>query len=99
MVSELEARIDEALATARASESAVMTVAAAALDAADQARRAAELAERASAAMLGRPAEDDGLREFTVRADRVAARLRALERSPITVRAAPGVTPLLRQAG
>ncbi len=46
-------RIDEALATARASEAAVMTVGAAALDAAEQARRAAELAERASIAALG----------------------------------------------
>jgi hypothetical protein len=49
---ELERRVDEALATARASEAAVMTVGAAAFDAAEQARRAAELAERASAAML-----------------------------------------------
>lgn len=47
-VSELEGRIDEALATARASEAAVMTVGAAALDAAEQARRAADLAERAA---------------------------------------------------
>ena len=53
-LSELVARIDEALATARASEAAVMTVGAAALDAAEQARRAADLAERASAAMLER---------------------------------------------
>ncbi len=49
LIGELERRIDEALATARASEAAVMTVGAAALDAAEQARRAAELAERASA--------------------------------------------------
>jgi hypothetical protein len=48
LVSELEERIEEALATARASEAAVMTVGAAALDAAEQARRAAELAERAA---------------------------------------------------
>lgn len=47
-VRELEARIEEALATARASEAAAMTVGAAALDAAAQARRAAELAERAA---------------------------------------------------
>jgi hypothetical protein len=47
-VGELESRIDEALATARASEAAVMTVGAAALDAAEQARRAADLAERAA---------------------------------------------------
>jgi hypothetical protein len=104
LVAELVERIDEALATARASEAAVMTVGAAALDAADQARRAADLAERASSAMLaerrpGRfglgdgalgttPADlpstggDDGLRDFSARADRVAARLRELERLP-----------------
>jgi len=54
LLGELVERIDEALATARASEAAVMTVGAAALDAADQAKRAAELAERASAA-IGAP--------------------------------------------
>src|SRR5258708_33606349 len=53
LLGELVERIDEALATARASEAAVMTVGAAALDAAEQARRAAELAERASMAMVG----------------------------------------------
>ena len=96
LVGELEDRIDEALATARASEAAVMTVGAAALDAAEQAHRAAELAERASAAMLadreplagGRPVplrsapepgpDDDSLRAFSARADRVVARLRQL---------------------
>jgi len=96
LIGELEDRIDEALATARASEAAVMTVGAAALDAAEQARRAADLAERASAAMLadrvpragGRPIplrsappagpEDDSLRAFSARADRVVARLRQL---------------------
>ena len=56
LLGELVERIDEALATARASEAAVMTVGAAALDAAEQARRAAELAERASAAMRAAPA-------------------------------------------
>lgn len=49
-IGELEQRVEQALATARASEAAVMTVGAAAMDAAEQARRAAELAERASAA-------------------------------------------------
>lgn len=48
LIGELEQRVAEALATARASEAAVMTVGAAAIDAAEQARRAAELAEKAS---------------------------------------------------
>jgi hypothetical protein len=52
LIGELERRVDEALATARASEAAVMSVGAAAIDAAEQARRAAELAERASGAAL-----------------------------------------------
>jgi hypothetical protein len=52
LIGELEQRVEQALATARASEAAVMTVGAAAIDAAEQARRAAELAERASAAAL-----------------------------------------------
>jgi hypothetical protein len=51
-VAELVARVDEALVTARASEAAVMTVGAAALDAAEEAKRAADLAERASAIAL-----------------------------------------------
>jgi hypothetical protein len=81
-VAELSQRIDEAVATARASEAAVMVVGEAALDAAEQARRAAELAERASAAVFGpsrdpRP-RDTGLESFTERADRIAARLRVL---------------------
>jgi hypothetical protein len=80
LLGELVERIDEALATARASEAAVMTVGAAALDAAEQAKRAAELAERASRAMNGghpdlRLADMDS---FTARADRVAERLRLL---------------------
>ncbi|HEX2096866.1 MAG TPA: hypothetical protein VHF50_05795 [Solirubrobacterales bacterium] len=93
LVSELVERIDEAVAIARASEAAVMTVGAAALDAAEQARRAADLAERASTGMSGGAAdsvgsadgrpmrlvtEDDQLRDFATRADRVAERLRAL---------------------
>jgi hypothetical protein len=52
LIGELERRVNEALATARASEAAVMTVGAAALDAAEQARHAAGLAERASGAAL-----------------------------------------------
>jgi hypothetical protein len=100
-MAQLVERIDEALATARASESAVATLGATALDAADQARRAArhaqrsaELAEWASAAMLddlddpgrerlaGAASGDDLMRSFSEHADRVVARLRALERLP-----------------
>ena len=88
LIGELVERIDEAVAIARASEAAVMTVGAAALDAAEQAKRAADLAERASAAIrppqpaaspvrLVQP-DDDRLRDFAARADRVAERLRAL---------------------
>jgi hypothetical protein len=59
--------------------------------AAEQAQRAATLAERASESMLeGRrggiapgPPADASLRRFAVRADRVAARLEALERLPV----------------
>ena len=95
-VSELVERIDEALATARASEAAVMTVGAAALDAAEQAKRAAELAERASVTMLsstgrwrpaGRPAgpsSGDPLDDFSARADMVAERLSRLQRLPLS---------------
>ena len=92
LLSELEQRIDEALVIAKASEKAVVEVGAAALDAAQQARRAADIAERATAAVLGGavpvptapPAqgEDVALRRFSERADRVVARLRALERRP-----------------
>ncbi len=98
LLGELVERIDEALATARASEAAVMTVGAAALDAAEQARRAAELAERASAAMAqtrlpvapepDRPVSSGGeeavMDSFTERADRVAERLRRLQRLPLS---------------
>ena len=98
LIGELERRIEEALVTARASEAAVMTVGAAALDAAGQARRAAKLAERASAAALaahggGRPVatgsggaesgEEEGLSDFSERADRLVARLRQLQRIPL----------------
>jgi hypothetical protein len=98
LLGELEERIEEALSTARASEAAVMTVGAAALDAAEQARRAAKIAERAAATALdvqfraGRgtvrsagPAaglEDESLRSFTERANRVIRRLRKLEQLP-----------------
>lgn len=105
-IAELERRIEEALVTARASEAAVMTVGAAAFDAAEQARRAAELAERASAAALDaggdRPAfppavpaaeeEEGGLRDFSERADRLVARLRQLQRIPLGAPAASAVS-------
>jgi len=95
-VAELELRIDEALATARASEAAVMTVGAAALDAAEQARRAAELAERASGAVGGNgesssmPAADGAMDDFTARADRISERLGRLRRLPLTPTARQG---------
>jgi hypothetical protein len=103
-VAELEERIELALATARASEAAVMTVGAAALDAAEQAKRAAVLAERASASVaLATPTRapapdrprpglsplrqatppDNGLRGFHAQADRLAERLRRLQRVPL----------------
>ena len=106
LIGELERRIDEALATARASEEAVMTVGDAAIDAAEQARRAAELAERASAAAADAqdrvasiavappPAperEDASLTDFSERADRLVARLRQLQRVPL---AAPPASDL-----
>jgi hypothetical protein len=94
LLGELVERIDEALATARSSEAAVMTVGAAALDAAEQAKRAAELAVRASNALSGagrggqlsaRPVADDGaMGDFTARADRLAERLRRLQRLPLS---------------
>jgi hypothetical protein len=92
LLSELELRIDEALATARASEAAAMTVGASALDAVTQARRAADIAERAATTALdvqrcsealGGPAGDESMRRFTQRADRVVRRLRKLERLPL----------------
>ena len=49
-MAELEARVDEAVAIARASEAAAMSVGAAAIESAEQARRAADLAVRASEA-------------------------------------------------
>jgi len=88
LLSELEGRIDEALTIARSSERAVVAVGEMALDAAEQARRAADLAERASAAALAaqpslpEPPEEAAMRRFSERADRVVARLRALERRP-----------------
>jgi hypothetical protein len=101
LLSELERRIEEALTVARASERAAMAVGDAALDAAQQARRAADIAARASEAALAAhtaaPAtshgpqsalQDAALRSFSERADRVVARLRALERRPRRARPA-----------
>jgi hypothetical protein len=99
LLGELVERIDEALATARASEAAVMTVGAAALDAAEQAKRAAELAERASAAIAARSDSTGrrraigqstpgtgpgGMDDFTARADQLAERLQRLQRLPLS---------------
>jgi hypothetical protein len=92
LLGELVERIDEAMTIARASEAAVMTVGAAALDAAEQAKHAAELAQRASMAMNGsggasvqpkRIQEEGAMGDFTARADRVAERLRRLQRLPL----------------
>ena len=52
LIGELERRVELALTMARASEAAVVTVGAAAISAAEQAERAAGLAEKASAAAL-----------------------------------------------
>lgn len=94
---ELEQRVDVALSVARSAEATAVEIGAAAFDAAEQARRAAELAERAvSGKDAQRPLqvengaeaprsrngfaeEDERLRLFTERADRVMVRLRALE--------------------
>jgi hypothetical protein len=100
LLGELELKVDEAVAIARASADAVDVVGEAALDAAQQARRAAELAENASeialeasraagararpsangpepAAHAG-PSDDLALARFVERAERVAARFRAV---------------------
>jgi hypothetical protein len=102
LIGELELRIDEALATAKASEAAVMTVGAAAIDAAEQARRAAELAERAARSAerverrsasgpgISQAPGGDPLRSFGERADRVLARLREIERRPEPTPPGPG---------
>lgn len=61
LVSQLEARIDEALVIARASEQGVREVGEMALDAARQARRAAEAAEQSAAVAVAaqtKPAPD-----------------------------------------
>lgn len=99
LIGELERRLEEALAIARSSEAAVMTVGAAALDAAEQARRAAGHAEEASAAALAAQSrteesiapveepvplvETGGLGDFHARADHLAARLKELQRVPL----------------
>jgi hypothetical protein len=148
LLKDLELRIDEVLAIARASEQAVGAVGEAAIDAAKQARRAAELAERASEAALdasrtlaahrpaegpsreaaSRPAEkvsraaapnsapaailsvspegvagdppgDVTLHSFSERADRVVARLRALEHRPPRGRASSAAAGRRRPGG
>lgn len=85
----LEARIDEAIAIARASETAAITVADAAIESASQARRAADLAKRASdvAAAAAGPHSargpftgDERMVRFARRADHLGARLARLQR-------------------
>lgn len=111
-IGELEQRIDQALVIARSSERAAVAIGDAALDAAAQARRAAELAERATAAALSAsqlpghdplpvagPPLDAALRSFSERADRVVARLRALERRPRRVHPASAAAGGRRPGG
>ncbi|HWC08940.1 MAG TPA: hypothetical protein VG458_07805 [Solirubrobacterales bacterium] len=93
-LAQLEERIEYAVAVARASEAAALEIGAAAIDAAEQARRAAELAVRASAGTVARepvaaveeisvpePEPEsayDSFRHFLERADRISARLEAI---------------------
>jgi hypothetical protein len=72
LVGELEARIDEALVIARASEEGVREVGEMALDAARQARRAAEAAERSAEAAVEavKVSRDDALRPTGPEPDR-----------------------------
>jgi hypothetical protein len=91
-VAELETRIDEAIAIARASEAAAVAIGDAAIESAEQARRAADLAREASEAASRAhgtngdgagprpPQHDDRLLLFTRRADRVGARFLQLQR-------------------
>ena len=87
-VAELEARIDEAIAIARASEEAAISIGAAAIESAEQARRAADLAVQASEtasrgvyAHASRNGHDEErLARFRRRADRVGARFAQLQR-------------------
>ncbi len=92
-VAELETRIDEAIAIARASEAAAVAIGDTAIESAEQARRAADLAREASVAasrahgMNGDGGStphplrhDDRLLLFTRRADRVGARFLQLQR-------------------
>jgi hypothetical protein len=91
-VAELETRIDEAIAIARASEAAAVAIGDAAIESAEGARRAADLALEASEAAgrahgingggtsAPRPPHDDRLLLFSRRADRVGARFLQLQR-------------------
>jgi Iap family predicted aminopeptidase len=93
-LAQLEQRIEYAVAVARASEAAALEIGAAAIDAAEQARQAAELAARASRGMVdGEVGADadakpepvpepesayDSFKHFLERADRISARLEAI---------------------
>lgn len=115
-VKELEARIDVATARARSAEAAASAIGSAALDAAEQARRSAEAAERthklvderlglqegralpaaapppvsngpaamksARWGMAGETFEQDPMRAFIARADRISLRLQKLQNAP-----------------
>jgi hypothetical protein len=92
---DLESRVDLALTVARSSEAAIAEVGAAAIEAAEQARQAAELAARAAAAAQAAAAapapqpeaelqpaartEDEWLVSFTHRAERLSERLVRLQ--------------------
>jgi hypothetical protein len=60
LISELEHRVDEAIAIARASEAAAIAIGDAAMRSAEQARRAADLAERASERVAFWPSTESG---------------------------------------
>lgn len=94
-IAELEARIDEALVIARASEEGVREVGDIALDAARQARRAAEAAEASAAAASSARSEAEA------RQDRSGAtKPGTIEAGPRRVRGSQAPTPAsLRRPG
>ncbi|HET7511117.1 MAG TPA: hypothetical protein VFJ65_12820 [Solirubrobacterales bacterium] len=79
LVSDLEARIDEALVIARASEEGVREVGEMALDAARQARRAAEAAEKSAAVAVAARMEPATEQKEEEKASRVEHKLSPVE--------------------